>query len=201
MAFKPFTSNDDLSMKYDKWKEVTVGEGKNKIIQMQNTGDDKVFTIHNSEEILASNLIFSKNDIAWYNKYNRYGCIDPYNTYSNNREFLLFTKPDLNIFKSSSYPTSINDLNDGCKNIPLFQDAFNRHINVLAQLQYSVKDSDGGSNPFMYLLSNAVTSKLDLHTTTLFNRWSDEGYNYSFDMDRAYIDIKYKQTACNVCSM
>jgi hypothetical protein len=76
------------------------------------------------------------------------------------------------------------------------------------QLQYSVKDSFGVKNPFMYLLSNSVTSKLDLPGissdsrestsnimgTTIQYRGhslkSDNGYDFSLSFeDTAYLEV------------
>ena len=55
--------------------------------------DNNYFT-----KALNSNLLFSREDIEWYTKFNRYGYLDPFNNRTANREYLFFTKPDLRIF-------------------------------------------------------------------------------------------------------
>ena len=127
--------------------------------------DDKSIQFNNLNKILAGNKVFARQDIDWYNKYSRYGYLDPYNTDQVSREFLFFTKPDLLLFGNRSDRSSIkydSALNDKLLNIPFFVDANNRCGHAIRQLQYSVKDESGKLHPFMYLLSNSVTSKLDL---------------------------------------
>ena len=178
---------------------------------------EKEFEFENLNKVLAGNKIFTKDSIAYYNGYNRYGFIDPYNTEQICREFLFFTKPDLNIFcpfndkgKQEEYTTLQHDtqLNKDLQNIPFFVDASYRHPYALRQLQYSVRDTYGVQNPFMYLLSNSVSSKLDLpgisaesreSTTNIMGTniqyrghslKSDNGYDFSLSFnDTAYLEI------------
>ena len=127
-------------------------------------GKKKYINFNKLPDVLASNHIFSKNDIKKYNRFSRYGYIDPYNTEQVTREFLFFTKPNLNIFGDGTGNTIPYDseLNSYLANIPFFNEANARHKDALRQLEYAVKDSAGTRNPFMYLLSNTVSSKLDL---------------------------------------
>ena len=91
--------------------------------------DDTKISVSNLKSILGSNLIFDKNDIEWYTKYNRFGYIDPYNTYSANREFLFFTKPDLNLFDGgSNEDISKIMISGGCR---AYLDAFSDYMNPL----------------------------------------------------------------------
>ena len=176
--------------------------------------DDTKISVSNLKSILGSNLIFDKNDIEWYTKYNRFGYIDPYNTYSANREFLFFTKPDLNLFDGGSNEdiSNINfnalTLHPDLANIPIFIDAINNHKNSLTQLCLSAKCEDDRTCPFMYLLSNSVTSKLDLPGITADTKEStsniygtniqyrghslksDLGYDFTLSFtDTAYLEI------------
>ena len=114
------------------------------------------------KKMMAANAIFSKDDIEWYTKFNRFGFVYPYND-TTNREFLFFTKPDLNIFNvNASKKYSELSLNDSLTNIPIFVDAKNRYKSSLTQLQLSVNGPDNKYNPFMCLLTNTATSRLDL---------------------------------------
>lgn len=106
-------------------------------------------------KLLNSAGIYDRRQIEWYDKFNRYGCLDPYNNVQNTREYIFFTKPDLHIFEGSTP----NTLNSELSNNPIFSDAMMRYHDVLKQLQYSV------NNPkfaFVNLLSNSVKSTLDL---------------------------------------
>lgn len=139
--------------------------------------DNKSIEFKNLNSILSGNRLFAREGIDWYNKFSRYGYVDPYNTDQVVREFLFFTKPDLSIFASNvsidangkitetlqsnghSYDSKLRGY---LQQIPFFSDAYIRNRDALRQLQYTVKDKNEKINPFMYLLSNSVTSKLDL---------------------------------------
>lgn len=163
--------------------------------------ENKSIKIDKMKQVLAANKIFTKNDIKWYTKFNRLGYIDPYNKEQVLREYLFFTKPDLNIFKSNGA------LCDGLSQVPYFMDAYNRHTNSLWQLQQRYCSTSRRS-PFMNLLSNAVVSKMDLpdisaesqnSTSNIMGTEitlrghsykSDNGYDFtlSFD-DTAYLEV------------
>ena len=130
--------------------------------------------------IMHQNLLFDRNEIKWYSHFNRYGCIDPYNHDQVLKEFLFFTKPDLYIFDGSTLADAT--LNPSLSIIPFFVDAAKRHPNALGQLQYGIKDEMGNTSPYMALLSNAVTSKLDLPTIqSEFNQSTPNIYGVTID--------------------
>lgn len=177
----------------------------NSIDTSNNKEKNKNFKFENLDKILAGNRIFTKDGIDWYNKFSRYGYIDPYNTEQVSTEYLFFTKPDLNLFKENTYGS---DLNNDLAKIPFFAEANKRHKNALRQLEYSVPDVHGAKNPFMYLLSNSVTSKLDLPNITAefkdstpnimgtsiqyrsHSFKSDIGYDFSLSFtDTAYLEV------------
>lgn len=122
--------------------------------------------IKNIKKILHSQGFFSKNEIEWYDKINRYGYIDLYNTNRIIREYLFFTKPDLNLIGGDEEYGPFNPSHDLNSNIrsasPFIATAYARNKNAVLQLQNSVVKHDGQKCPFMYLLSNALTGKLDL---------------------------------------
>lgn len=170
------------------------------------TGKAKSFTIINAKNILASNGFFDMASARWYDKFNRFGWVDPFDTDQVSREYLFFTKPNLNMYKGNDHSNAT--LITSLQNYPIFVDADSRHRNALMQLQYSVKDGLDRYNPFMYLLSNAVTSKLDLpgisaeaQTSTAnimgidisyrgHSLKSDCGYDFTLSFtDTAYLEI------------
>ena len=164
------------------------------------------------KNIMASNLLFTQNDADWYNKCNRYGWINPFEHDKVTREFLFFTKPDCYIFTSNT--TDSSKLAGGVKNNSVIAEVAKRMPKVLGQLQYSVKDPDGKINPFMYLLTNAVNSKLDLPSISAESQEStknimgtsiqyrshslksDNGYDFSLSFsDTAYLEV-YNLAKC-----
>lgn len=163
---------------------------------------NKSFIAGNSS-MMHSNLFIKKSDADWYSKCNRYGWIDPFDTDRVTREYLFFTKPDLNIFNNETKKI----LNKVARN-PIINEAVSRMPNTVAQLQSSVKNPDGKKGAFMFLLSNAVASKLDLpgisaesheSTTNIMGASiqyrghslkSDNGYDFSLSFkDTAYLEI------------
>lgn len=108
-------------------------------------------------EVLWANSIYNRQDIEWYNKFNRFGALDPYNALSGCREYLFFTKPDLHLVESKS-----TNLNPELINQPYFQELKDRYPSVITQLQKSNGYSKGDRTPFMAILSNAVKNTLEM---------------------------------------
>lgn len=103
--------------------------------------------------LLRSNAIFDRFENDWYNKFSRFGVIDPYNALTTTREYIFFTKPDLCLMNDDYKISNVVSFS------PFFIDAINRYNNVARQLQSSVGSAD---LPFMAMLSNAITSSVDL---------------------------------------
>lgn len=114
------------------------------------------------KEILNANKIYSRKEIQWYDRFNRFGFLDPYNGLQNTREYLFFTKPDLHILN----PGTESQLYSEFENSSFFQDVLYRYPQVLYQLQSSAGPSEERANPFMCLLSNTVNNTLDLPSIT-----------------------------------
>lgn len=105
------------------------------------------------KSLIMSNGIYDRYDMDWYRKFSRFGIIDPYNALTTTREYVFITKPDLCLMNTDG---TIHKL---LKNYPFFVDSINRYYQVARQLQSSVSAEDG---PFMTMLSNSMTSALDL---------------------------------------
>lgn len=102
--------------------------------------------------------IHNRRDIQWYDRFNRFGLIDPYNSLTNTREYLFFTKPDLHICEPGTV-----ELNPELKNNQFFVELLNRYPQVAMQLQKSVGTEKTTTYcPFMPILSNSVKNKLDM---------------------------------------
>lgn len=150
-----------------------------------------------------SNNIYNRKDIQWYTKFNRFGCLDPFNAVSNSKEYLFFTKPDLHICE----PGTMN-LNPELANQDYFVELLNRYPDVIRQLQRSISSGSSNHYPFVNLLSNSVKNNLDmpeissddtdtpatLYGTSITYRgtgWtSDENFDFSLEFeDTRYLEI------------
>lgn len=99
--------------------------------------------------------IFDRRTFDWFNKFNRFGYLDPYTSLQNTREYIFFTKPDLHIFSASNAYTLNPELEDNA----IFSDAMDRYKSILLQLQYSANNP---RDAFVNILTNTVRSSLDL---------------------------------------
>ena len=191
-----------------------LGTGKDTIQYKNNTTNKKISFSgdnNNLEKTLAASGLFRRNKVQCYNSVSRYGYLPVHETEQVAREYLFFTKPDLNLFGDGSgknlYEYEIG-LNSKLLLYPFFVETNARNGDALRQLQSSVKDSNGRVNPFMYLLTNHVTSTLDLPTLTAESKEStsnimgmniqyrghslksDAGYDFTISFtDTAYLEI------------
>ena len=92
-----------------------------------------------------------------YSAFTRTRAIDPYNTLFSTREYVFFTKPDLALVNTNS-DSSISPVIK--MNQPFFMDAISRYLPVVHQLQASATSIN--SSPFMHILTNTLTSTLDI---------------------------------------
>ena len=105
---------------------------------------------------LNGNGFYQRSQIDKFNKFSRFGFFDPYNTNTVTREYVFFTKPDLHLFEKNS-----QTLNPELSGNTFFIEAYKNHRATMNQLQYSVRQKTDYS-PFCNLLSNTITSKIDL---------------------------------------
>lgn len=104
--------------------------------------------------LIMSNAIYDKFDMRWEDRFSRFSIIDPYNALTNTKEYVFITKPDLCLYNPAT-----QEITGSLKNRPFFVDALSRFKKSASQLQSSIHP-DG--NPFMTILSNSLTSSLDL---------------------------------------
>ena len=110
------------------------------------------FSISSSEikQIRLACGLYERADLEWYDKFFRYGCLNPEDQLTTSREYLFWTKPDLNICNSDG------TLNSSIQTDSYFIDCQKRYYKVIEQLQYSLT-----KKPFVNLLSGTVKSSLD----------------------------------------
>ena len=135
------------------------------------------------KKIMANHGISDKyeND-QLYTKFTRFGVLDPKNTLLNTKEFVFITKPDLALLETNS--NELNPVISGNAN-GLFMDAKRRYLPVMKQLQYSADES----HPFMNMLSNSLTSTVDLPGISMDT--VDSGVNV-FGTKISYVGTPYK---------
>jgi len=162
----------------------------------------------------SANIFTEKETDLFHNRY-RYGVLNAYQTLTNSKEFLFFTKPDLNIIPSgdiNSNKVSINgetidvntQLNGVLQNYPFWIELVERYPGVIESLQSSLH-LNGRDDPFNHLLANMVQSNIDVPslsaemTETPVNsygvgytyRGSSEASDDGFDFSLEFKDTKY----------
>ena len=112
------------------------------------------------EHIMNSAGVYDKKKMGWLTKFRRYPGADPFNAMTVTQEYLFFTKPDLHLMNQSTGKVA-----DSLKTYPFFVDAVDRFRPICEQLQLSMSSKIRFTNnrhPFMPILSNTVTSTLEL---------------------------------------
>lgn len=145
------------------------------------------FDNNNAEikKVMANHGISDKyeND-QLFTKFTRFGVLDPKNTLLNTKEFVFITKPDLALLDTAPNSRSLNPVIANNAN-GLFVDAVRRYLPVMRQLQQSADES----SPFMNMLSNSLTSTVDLPGISMDT--VDSGVNV-FGTKISYVGTPYK---------
>lgn len=171
-----------------------------------NTAKDADNSYYNS--LLHSHNIFRRNEIDVYHKTYRFGLFNPYSSLSKTREFLFFTKPDLNIFarddNTGVLTKSSGVLNSSLANIPFWIDLAKNRKSTIEMLQLSYNSQDN----FNHLLQNHVSSNLEIpglsaetvespvnmYGVGFSYRGSSEASDDSFDFSLEFKDTKWLDT-------
>ena len=165
-----------------------------------------------SNEILSSSMASSNirdpKEIDIFTQTYRFGLLNTDSAISTSREFLFFTKPDLNIFGidtgSAEYEQSVNTskLNSGLENIVFWQELFSnkRGRQIMKLLQSSAAENN---NKFNHLLQNQVVSNLEipsLSAETIDTPQNMYGVGYSYrgssegSDDNVTFSLEFKDT-------
>jgi hypothetical protein len=124
--------------------------------------------------------LYQRKDIDIFGRRYRFGLFNPYDALSTTREFLFFTKPDLNIYSRNDTTGALTgEMNEALTNIPYWRELRTKYMDVINCLQLS-KDK---TNPFNNLLANMCMSNLsvpglDAETIDTPNNMYGVGYSY-----------------------
>ena len=127
---------------------------------------DSVITSDLYKLALHGSNFFAKDEINLYDNIYRFGLYNPYNAVTNLREYLFFTKPDLNIFARDDQTGSFtinksgtlysNILSSGLRNLPFWKDLKDERPDTIRMLQNSY------SPGWNMLLQNSVMNNLEI---------------------------------------
>lgn len=110
-----------------------------------------------------------EKSVKLYTKFDRNGCVDPYNGFVGAKSYTFFTRPDLHIFDN----LTTDDLNKELLATSFFADVKDRYIDILHLLQSS---HQANRSPFITLLSNTISGPVELPSLTS-NRNIETGSN------------------------
>ncbi len=94
-------------------------------------------------------------DLLLYNKFDRNGCVDPYNGFIGSKEYVFFTRPDLHLFNN----TSGGSINEELLKLPFFEDCYDRYPHLFDFLQSSCQNN---KSPFITILTNTISAPISL---------------------------------------
>ena len=170
-------SKNLANMQLDTYNDKTKKREKNKDSYQASELNSDLY-----RSIFHSANLFSRDEIKTrlYSQTFRYGLANPYSAISTGREYLFFTKPDLNIFYTDSAGNSTgNKLQQFLETVPFWIDMKNSRVDTIKSLQYSRDKSD----PFNHLLQNCVISTMDipaLQAETIETPQNMYGVGYSY---------------------
>lgn len=145
--------------------------------------------------------IYKRHEIDYFNQRYRFGILNPYGALTNCREYLFFTKPDLNIYpRNNTNGVVTGDLAPFLQTQPYWLDLVSKHFPVVKCLQQSIDTGD----KFNHLLENCVSSNLEvpglstdmietpsnMYGVNLQYHGSSEASNDSFDFSLEFTDTK-----------
>lgn len=208
---EPVITPKDLIGSYvNKANNTTMDDGNfsNTKIQIVDRISDANF-VKNRANIITKELkrsfgLIDRSDIDLFTKRYRFGILNPYEKVSTTKEYLFFTKPDLNIYSRNDKTGAIDGkgLVTGLKDLPFWKEMSVRYDNVISCLQSSYGNKE---DRFNHLLENSCKGELsvpglDAETIDTPNniygvgfsyRGSSEASNDSFEFDLEFEDTQY----------
>lgn len=187
------TSQASYDKENNKTKKLTTEEAENILNLNSNAG----------KGLFHANGIFARDEIDLFHKRYRFGLRNNYQSLLNCKEYLFFTKPDLNIdlMDDKASGALTGELNPGLTGNLFWYDLINKQPEVVECLEYSMNKDD----PFNHLLENMVNSNIDvpglsadsvdtpsnIYGVGYTYRGSSEASDDTFDFSLEFKDTKY----------
>lgn len=191
--------------------------GKRRAISEDNYGSENSINDQSSYERRYEKLIYRSNNFVTstelvngiYNSHYRFGVLNDKQMVDTCREYIFFTKPQLNIYKQNNADGSVTSgqekLHPGLKDYPYWQELSARYPGVIECLEGAYHNITNPLDPFNHLLSNMVQSNLDvpsLSSEMIDTPSNTYGVNYNykgsseasddgFDFSLEFKDTKY----------
>jgi len=140
------------------------------------------------QKLIRANKLQDVNN-NYCKKFNRFGYIDPQNSLKTVREYVFFTKPDLNLLDNNG------NLSGHLANIPFFTRVAQTHKELLSLWQRSYEGEDAIKTNFIPLLTNTCRSSLELPSidgTTLETNGTIYGDKLSYRWTSTESDTNHK---------
>lgn len=168
-----------------------------------------------SQKIYHPANLYLEKDLDIYHERYRYGVLNAYTGVTDTREFLFFTKPDLNLVPTGDKVSNIKsiskldpeDMNGVLIQYPFWIDLCNRYPGVVECLQSGLH-LKGRNDPFNHLLENMVQSTIDVpslsaelmetpanmygvnYTYRGSSEASDDGFDFSLEFkETKFLDV------------
>ena len=200
------SANNDPNLSKSTMTQMDDGGASNNVVGKINTVQEAKNVAVNSEDSYSGLYhaagIYKRNEIDYFSKRYRFGILNPYELLINCREYLFFTKPDLNIYPRDNTNGSVSkELNSYLQTKPYWRELASKNYEIIKLLQMSIDPGD----KFNHLLENMVQSNLDVPGVTAEmietpNNMYGVGYTYrgsseasddSFDFSLEFKDTKY----------
>lgn len=191
--------------------------GKRRAISKDKYGSKNAINDQSSYEKRYEKLIYRSNNFVTstelvnglYNSHYRFGVLNDKQLLDTCREYIFFTKPQLNIYKQNDADGSVTSgkekLHPGLKDYPYWQELSARYPGVIECLEGAYHNKTNPLDPFNHLLSNMVQSNLDvpsLSSEMIDTPSNTYGVNYNykgsseasddgFDFSLEFKDTKY----------
>lgn len=199
-------ADNDPNLSKSTMTQMDDGGASNNVVGKINTVQEAKNVAVNSEDSYSGLYhaagIYKRNEIDYFSKRYRFGILNPYESLTNCREYLFFTKPDLNIYPRDNTNGSVSkELNSYLQTKPYWRELASKNYEIIKLLQMSIDPGD----KFNHLLENMVQSNLDVPGVTAEmietpNNMYGVGYTYrgsseasddSFDFSLEFKDTKY----------
>src|SRR5574344_915500 len=157
------SADNDPNLSKSTMTQMDDGGASNNVVGKINTVQEAKNVAANSEDSYSGLYhaagIYKRNELDYFSQRYRFGILNPYESLTSCKEYLFFTKPDLNIYPRDNTNGSVSkSLNSYLQTKPYWTELNERNYEIIKLLQMSIDPSD----KFNHLLENMVQSNLDI---------------------------------------